>query len=275
MNRRGFLSAANEQQKLTMRPADLRLRAARPSSLPCKICGAPSALYGVTDFSRPCDIGAPMPPVSGLPVYYRRCETCGFLFTDAFDDWDIGEFKTHIYNDDYVKYDPDYLEARPSGNASWVAQFWSEHKSGMRVLDYGGGNDVLCSSLRASGFKEAVTYDPMVAEHALQPSGKFDLVTCFETMEHLPDPIAGIGKMVEFVADPGAVLYTTLVQPDDLPKTGMSWWYIGPRNGHVSIFTRQALAAAWGKYGFKTASFSELLHIAFRTLPENWRMKVQ
>ena len=36
----------------------------------------------------------------------------------------------------------------------------------MRVLDYGGGNDVFCSALRASGFMEAVTYDPMVPEHA-------------------------------------------------------------------------------------------------------------
>ena len=58
----------------------------------------------------------------------------------------------------------------------------------MRVLDYGGGNDVLCHTLRANGFKEAVTYDPMVPEHALKPAGKLDLVTCFETLEHLPDP---------------------------------------------------------------------------------------
>ena len=66
--------------------------------------------------------------------------------------------------------------ARPSGNAAMIASLWNSHKHGMRVLDFGGGNDMLCSALRASGFREAVTYDPMVPEHADKPHGKFDLV---------------------------------------------------------------------------------------------------
>ena len=251
-----------------------RLRAVTTSPIACKICGEPSALYGVSDLNRTCLIG-PQPSLSGVPVYYRRCEACGFLFTDAFDDWDVNEFKTHIYNDEYTVFDPDYKNARPSGNAKVVTDFWSAHRTNMRVLDYGGGNDVLCATLRTNGFKEAVTYDPMVPEHSLPPAGKFDLVTCFETLEHLPDPVAGIGKIIEFVADPGAVFYSTLTQPDDFDQLGMSWWYVGPRNGHVSIFTKQALATAWGKYGFKTASFNAGAHLAFRTLPESWGAMAQ
>jgi len=254
---------------------ELRLRAATTASVACKICDKPSELYGVTDLNRPCNIEQKVPALSGVPIYYRRCAACGFLFTDAFDDWGISEFKAHIYNDEYLNYDPDYESRRPNGNANFVAQLWSDHKTTTRLLDYGGGNDVLCAMLRANGFKEAVSYDPMVPEHATPPIGKFDLVTCFETLEHLPDPIAGIGEIVEFVADPGAVFYSTLLQPDDFHQKGMSWWYVAPRNGHVSIFTRQALAAAWGKYGFKTASFNDNIHLAFRTLPEKWAMKVR
>jgi Methyltransferase domain len=253
---------------------ELRLRAATTSPLACKICERPSALYGVVDLNRPCDLGL-KPPLSGVPIYYRRCDGCGFLFTDAFDDWGIGEFKARIYNDEYITYDPEYKDKRPSANAQAITNLWSAHKTSMRILDYGGGNDVLCAALRANGFKEAITYDPMVAQHASPPAGKFDLVTCFETLEHLPDPIGGIGKMVEFVADEGAVFYSTLTQPDDFHQRGMSWWYVGPRNGHISIFTKQALAAAWGKHGFKTASFNEGVHLAFRTLPEHWRMRSQ
>jgi Methyltransferase domain len=254
---------------------ELRLRAATTAPIACKICDGPSALYGVTDLNRPCDIGLKAPALSGVPIYYRRCAACGFLFTDAFDDWEISEFKAHIYNDEYLAYDPEYETKRPSNNATWVTQIWSAHKANVRLLDYGGGNDVLCTTLRANGFKEAITYDPMVPEHALQPTGKFDLITCFETLEHLPDPIDGIGKIVEFAGDPGAVLYSTLIQPNDFHERGMSWWYVGPRNGHISIFTKEALAAAWGKYGFRTASFNDNLHLAFRTLPESWRMKVK
>ena len=83
------------------------------------------------------------------------------------------------------------------------------------MLDNGGRNDVFCTALRANGFPVAVTYDPMVPEYACRPDGKFDLVTCFETLEHLPDPTAGIAQIVDCVADPGLILFTTLVLPAD------------------------------------------------------------
>ena len=52
----------------------------------------------------------------------------------------------------------------------------------------------------------------------------------------------------------------------------MAWWYIAPRNGHVSIFTKQALALAWARHGFKTAALNDGTHLAFRTLPKSWGM---
>jgi SAM-dependent methyltransferase len=249
----------------------LGLRPVSTAAVSCKICGGASNLYGVVDMNRPCQTHhAHRAPLSGVPIYYRRCATCGFLFTDAFDDWSVDQFKAHIYNDGYVAVDPDYQVTRPNANAGAVARFWAPHKAGMRVLDFGGGNDVFCASLRASGFQQAVTYDPMVPEHATRPDGKFDLVTCFETLEHVPDPLATIGKIAECVADPGAVFYSTLTQPDDFHAQGMAWWYVGPRNGHISIFTKEALALAWAHYGFKTAALSPGSHLAFRNLPAHW-----
>ncbi len=115
----------------------------------------------------------------------------------------------------------------------------------------------------------------MVPEFATPPEGKFDLVTCFETLEHLPDPMAGVADIVRYVAEPGAVFYSTLTQPDDLERQGMSWWYVGPRNGHISIFSKQALAMAWARHGYRNASFNAGMHLAFRTLPESWGLPVQ
>ncbi len=131
----------------------LGLRPASQGPVPCKICAEPSHLYGVVDLNRPCEIpGGVRPPLSGVPIYYRRCAACGFLFTDAFDDWSQDQFKTHIYNDGYHLFDPDYQTSRPSNNAAVVANFWAAHKAGMRVLDFGGGNDVFCSALRTADF---------------------------------------------------------------------------------------------------------------------------
>ena len=250
-------------------PATLSaLRPVCAAPLPCKICGNPAELFDVVDFHKSCEEPRGLRlPLSGVPVYYRRCRSCGFLFTDAFDDWSQADFKAHIYNDGYQAIDPDYRTERPGINARVVTELWAGHVANTSVLDFGGGNDVLCTALRANGFPRAATYDPMVPEHARRPEGKFDLVTCFETMEHLPDPVAGLASIITFVAEPGLIFYSTLLQPSDLDKHGAAWWYVSPRNGHVSIFTKEALALAWGRHGYKTVSFSPILHLAFRTLP--------
>ena len=142
------------------------------------------------------------------------------------------------------------------------------HKDGRRVLDYGGGNDAFCSHLRAAGFPLAVTYDPFVPDFASPPAGKYDLITCFETIEHMPDPVAGIGDIVAHLDEPGLVLFSTMLQPADFDQLGMNWWYVGPRNGHISLFSRSALAKAWGRHGYRTGSFDDNMHVAFRTLPD-------
>ena len=95
------------------------------------------------------------------------------MFTDAFDDWSEAQFKTHIYNDGYGAVDPDYTQTRPHNNAALVKQLFGAGKADCRVLDYGGGNDVLCAELRAAGFPVAITYDPFVAEFAQPPDGRF------------------------------------------------------------------------------------------------------
>lgn len=66
------------------------------------------------------------------------------------------------------------------------------------------------------------------------------------------------------------MFYSTLTQPADFNRQGVSWWYVGPRNGHISIFTRQALAAAWARHGFRSVSLNDNIHMAFRTLPKHW-----
>ena len=247
----------------------LSLKPASADATPCKICLQPAPLFGFVDFNRNCVIpdGIKL-PASGTPVYYRRCSACGFLFTDAFDDWSQDDFKKHIYNADYLAVDPGYMESRPRNNAALVQHLFGKHRATLRVLDYGGGNDVLCSELRAAGFPVATTYDPFVAEHAKPPEGRFDLITCFETLEHVPDPVKGIGALVAHLADPGLVLFSTLLQPQDFDILGLNWWYVGPRNGHISLFSRDAHVKAWRFHDFQTGSFDDNIHVAFRTLPE-------
>jgi SAM-dependent methyltransferase len=245
------------------------LRPASPQAKACKICGADAALYGVIDFNRSCEEArGRYLPLSGIAVYYRRCGACGLLFTDCFDDWSDADFQRHIYNGDYAVIDPDYAERRPTSNAALLAQLFGNDKGRLRVLDYGGGSGKVASLLRGNGFLATETYDPFTPEFARLPDGKFELVTCFETLEHLPDPKRGAAAIASRLAEPGLVLFSTLVQPADFDKQKMNWWYIGPRNGHISLFSRQALTALWQQHGFAIGSFNDDLHVAFRTMPD-------
>jgi len=198
-------------------------------------------------------------------VYYRRCQHCYFIFTDAFDLWTKEDFRQHIYNDLYVTVDPDFVELRPAGNAKLIAGSLQNSKLSIQILDFGGGTGLLADRLRDQGFA-AETYDPFSGFDEM-PSEKFDLITCFEVMEHVPFPKDTIATMVCMLRDQGAILFSTLVQPASFENLGLNWWYASPRNGHVSLYSTPSLAHLFKHHGMKVASFSEGLHIAYAQVP--------
>ncbi len=251
-----------------MNTLQLNLRPVSPEPAPCKVCGGASPLFGVLDFNRSClEAQAPPLPLAGVPVYYRRCEACGLIFTDAFDDWSQAEFEAHVYNDGYIQVDPDYAEARPVGMAQMIARIFGASGATLRVLDYGGGNGRFAETLRGLGFASVTTYDPFSPAFRARPEGRFDLVTCFETLEHMPDPQAGAADLASFLADEALLWIGTLLQPSDILRQRMGWWYIGPRNGHVTLFTRAALSHLWTPLGLKAMSADDAKHVVFRSAP--------
>ena len=80
-------------------------------------------------------------------------------------------------------------------------------------------------------------------------------------------PQAGAADIASFLADDGMVLFSTLVQPTDFDRHGMAWWYIGPRNGHVTLHSHFSLRRLWGRLGLQVHSFNDNVHAAYRTVP--------
>ncbi len=246
--------------------------ACAPLARPCKVCGNPADLFDVVDFHKNCQ-GPDVFPLSGVPVYYRRCGTCGFIFTEHFDDWSEADFKSRIYNEDYIKVDADYEEKRPAANTSLIEQVFGADKHRIGVLDYGGGNGGLAAGLRAAGFEDVTTYDPFSPDFSTRPDRQFDLITSFETLEHVPNPVHFATEISGLLADGGLVLFSTLLQPANIAEIRLSWWYAGPRNGHVSLFTAEALGALWHPRGYNVGSLNNGLHAAFRRQPSFGRIK--
>jgi hypothetical protein len=238
------------------------------STAPCKVCQTIASLFGVADFHRACadNRAAPL-PLSGIPIYFYRCPSCGLLFTTACDAFSVRDFLELIYNDQYLLIDPEYKEQRPQRIAQFIDSCFGRSKT-ISILDYGGGNGELARALKRIGFTSLAVYDPFVPEFSLPPAGTYDLILSIEVMEHAAAPLELVRDIARFAGPTTVVLFSTLLQPPDILKLGMNWWYIGPRNGHLTLHTQKSLEALGAQLGWQLASFDGGLHLYYRQIPE-------
>ena len=189
------------------------------------------------------------------------------MFTTAFDNLSPDELRELIYNEEYSAVDPDYMQTRPRRNAEFLGKIFRDHKA-LRILDYGSGAGVMARLLREQGFGQVVEYDPFVAEAATPPAGAFDLITCFEVVEHCTRPRAAFDDMISRLADDAMLMFSTLFQPPDILKLGVAWWYAAPRNGHVSLHTVASIRRLIDPHGLRMVSTPDgIVHLAFRDVP--------
>ncbi len=240
-----------------------RLHFAGPQTS-CKICKGPAPLYGVADFNKNClEREKVFLPLLGEPVYYHQCESCRLIFSTAFDDWSAADFKAHIYNDDYVTVDPEYVEIRPRKLAGMVFNF-IKRGTNLKLLDYGGCEGKTAALLREKGIA-ATSWDPMAAA-ALPRESAFDVVTCFEVFEHTPQPVVTAEDALRFLKPQGVLLFSTLTA-EGMPPRHMDFWYIAPRNGHITIYSKAALKVLFESLGCTVHHFNDNVHMAYRQLP--------
>jgi SAM-dependent methyltransferase len=217
---------------------------AAATSLPCKLCAGPAEFFDVTDFwkgSAFFRFGA-----SGIAVQHYRCRTCGFMWAPLFDDWTKEDFARHIYNDEYHLVDGEYAGARPRRTAEHMAKWLAGHESA-RILDYGSGSGLFAQHMQHAGFERVSSFDPF--SEPTRPAGQFDIITCFEVIEHSPVPDQTMRDLAEFLADDGCIILGESLQPPEIGTVRCGWWYCMPRNGHISFYTDRSLAALAAQVG--------------------------
>lgn len=256
-------------------PASKRLLAAIDTSARCKVCGARAIAFDVVDFNKVCSLDDCYHfGLSGVPVYYYRCHLCGLIFTEYFDKWEPEDFSSAIYNADYIKVDGDYESVRPVSFANEMAARWGNCWDA-HILDYGSGNGAFANQLRLHAYQHVQTYDPYT--NPTLPDGTFDIITCFEVIEHERYPLDVLRKMSAYLKDDGCIIFSQTLQPPDIDKQRGNWWYLGPRNGHICTFTQDTLAhmaqqcgltfhLGEGLYAFSRAAVSEYAGRALATV---------
>jgi hypothetical protein len=237
------------------------------TSSSCPICDGLSKLYDRVDFSKNCeDRNGLSLPQTGLMVGYNRCDKCSHIFAPCFYIWLPTDYSDHIYNNDYIKVDPEYISIRPTNMAEGLHNAFSSVIPHIDHLDYGGGDGLMSNILKSKGWKSE-SYDPYGQSSHQLPNKKYNFITAFEVLEHTIQPIETIKTICSMLDDEGILMLTTGLtdqQVDDNRK--LSWWYFAPRNGHISIFSSRSISLLAEKLGFNITYF-EGKFIFYKKLP--------
>lgn len=236
----------------------------------CPVCDGQANPLDVVDFNKSCEeLRGKFLPISGIPIYYYHCSICSFTFAPEFVEWTENKFIEKIYNTEYIDIDPDYLEARPQANFQTLKQMFGDQKKIIKHLDYGGGNGRLSFLLNQDGWNSE-TYDPFPSSDiSLSDIGKFSLITAFEVFEHVPDVNLLMKNLTKLMTSDCLVLFSTLVSDGNIKANNrINWWYASPRNGHISLFSKQSLIHLGSRYALNFGSFTDGFHCYWNKVPQ-------
>jgi len=203
-----------------------------------------------------------VPKKYDMMIQYNRCPECDYIFAPVFKAWTEKDFKQNIYNEDYIKYDPEFLEIRPHTNAK---QFYDILR-GKRHLDYGGGSGRMSNTLKASGI-DSHSYD--VFFDKARPTGQFDVITCIEVLEHSIDPLKIFADIFSLLKPKGKLILKTSIVDFWNCKTDYEFsqhWYVMPRSGHIGFYSIKTLQLIADKTGFNYSQNSHVENIFIKLL---------
>lgn len=192
----------------------------------CKICGCPSSAWAKALI------------LKKYMVQYFCCTQCGFIQTE--EPYWLHE----AYTDTIAPSDIGLVSRNISLAELTEAIILTFFNCNARFIDYGGGYGLLVRLMRDHGLdyyhydRYALNLFAQGFEGDKQGNHQYELLTAFEVLEHLSDPIGEIRQILSFSR---SILFTTTlasVPPPDLE----SWWYYSRDYGqHVAIYTLQSL----------------------------------
>jgi SAM-dependent methyltransferase len=204
--------------------------------------------------------------------HLRRCEACRFAWVP--EGLMRTEKGTSIYEADTTLFineeQADYYRDQSTLDAARAKLRWVVGASGGsgRLLDVGANFGYFAreaaSVFDAQGIEPSALTVAWGREHLGAPvevgsiyddrpdfAGRFDAITLFDVIEHLPDPPGALARLRDWLAPDGRLFITT---PDAGSLVARlldrQWWYIDLTE-HIALFTRSNLTALLQRSGFE------------------------
>ncbi|MHC1699091.1 MAG: class I SAM-dependent methyltransferase [Geobacteraceae bacterium] len=126
-------------------------------------------------------------------------------------------------------------------------------------LDNAGGYGILTRLMRDVGldYYWSDKYATNIFAQGFEYGGQqpVELVTAFEVLEHLVDPLADLSPVFSISRN---VLFTTKLLPSPLPAPH-EWWYYGTEHGqHISFYTPTSLELVAENFGLNYYNYGDI-----------------
>lgn len=193
---------------------------------------------------------------------FNRCDSCGLIAAPD-PTWLDEAYSSAIYDGD-----SGLLRRARRTTTVTTALVRSEGISRGRILDWAGGYGAFTRMMRDKGF-DCFTVDAY-AKNLLAPgfdgdeTESYDLVTAFEVMEHIIDPVSELEKIT---AHNDRFFFTTQLQPAEPPRPS-EWFYYALESGqHIAFHTTRSLQIVAERLGYQLTSNGDNYHLFHRIPP--------
>lgn len=188
----------------------------------------------------------------------NRCRVCGTVFLGAYADAYVDELYDY-YSAHQAKSKDELFDPVTRRSYERVLRMFSQRGHGKRVLDVGcGAGSFVDAALSAGYTAEGIDLSRPAVEIAtgfglpvsrrdffsedIQAASR-DIVTLFEVIEHVPEPVAFL-RRAEDVVRPGGLIYITTPNFGSLDRRVLGTKWRAIHREHLTYFTPSTLLAA-------------------------------